>query len=63
MEKPNLCFVDQEMNIDKEVLWNHDDKIREICWSSTLDRFIVIGAKNVFLVDENTLTIDNSSND
>ena len=24
-QKPNLCLVDREMNIVKEVLWTHDD--------------------------------------
>ena len=56
-QKPNLCFVDQDMNIIKEILWNHDD-VRSMCWSPTLNRFIVIGGKNVFCVDENTFTID-----
>ena len=54
----SLHFVDQEMNVVKEVLWNDDDVITDMCWSSRLDRFIVIGKKKVFIVDENTLTIE-----
>jgi hypothetical protein len=57
-QKPNLCFVDREMNIAKKVLWNHDD-IYDMCWSSTLNRFIVLEGRIVFLVDENTMSIDN----
>ena len=55
-QKPNLCFVDQEMNIVKEVFWGYDN-IYDMCWSSTLDRFIVMEENNIFLIDENTLTI------
>ncbi len=55
-QAPNLCFVDREMNITKQTLWPRD-KIYDMCWSSTLNRFIVIGRQYVFLVDENTMTI------
>jgi hypothetical protein len=55
--KPNLCLVDQEMNIVKEILWTHDD-IYDMCWSEALNRFIVIGGRILFLVGENTTSID-----
>jgi hypothetical protein len=58
--KPNLCFVDQGLNIVKEVLWPHEI-IYDLCWSSALNRFIVIGERIVFLVDENTMTVENVS--
>jgi hypothetical protein len=58
--KPNLCFVDQGLNIVKEVSWPHDN-IYDMCWSSTLNRFIVIGERIVFLVDENRMSIENVS--
>jgi hypothetical protein len=54
---PNLCFVNAELIIIKQVLWPHN-VIKGICWSSTLDRFIVIVKDNVFLVDENTMSIE-----
>jgi hypothetical protein len=57
-QTPNLCLVDREMNVAKVVLWTHDD-IHDICWSVALNRFIVLGGKIVFLVDENTMSIDN----
>jgi hypothetical protein len=31
-----------------------------MCWSSTLNRFIVIGENNVFLVDENKMLMDDA---
>jgi len=56
-QKPNLCLVDREMNVVKEMLWNYE-YIWDMCWCSTLDRFIVNEGGNIFLVDENTMTID-----
>ncbi|UJR22966.1 hypothetical protein I4U23_025993 [Adineta vaga] len=57
-QQPNLCLVDQEMNIVKQTLWSYD-AIYDMCWSATLNRFIVIEENDVLLVDENTMTIDN----
>jgi hypothetical protein len=57
-KKPNLCLVDQEMNIVKEVLWNHD-YIYDMCWSSTINRFILVEGKRIFLIDDGTITIGN----
>jgi len=56
-QNPNLCLVDKEMNIVKQGLWIHKS-IFDICWSSTLDRFIVVEENNIFLVDERTMTIE-----
>ena len=56
-QEPNLCFVNAELTIIKQVLWPHD-VISDICWSSTLDRFIVIVKDSIFLVDENTMSIE-----
>ena len=56
-QEPNLCFVNAELTIVKQVLWPHE-RIKDICWSSTLDRFIVIVKDNIFLVDENTMSIE-----
>ncbi|CAF1090783.1 unnamed protein product [Rotaria sordida] len=57
-QAPNLCFMDTEMVIIKQILWSHD-AIRDICWSSTLNRFIIIEENNIFLVNENTMSIEN----
>jgi hypothetical protein len=59
-QKPNLCLIDKDINIMKQVLWEHKE-IRDMCWSSTLDRFIVIAMEenNIFLVDERTMSIEN----
>jgi hypothetical protein len=57
-KKPNLCLVDQEMNIVKEVPWTHDN-IYDMCWSSTINRFILVEGKGIFLLDDGTMTIGN----
>ncbi|CAF0961940.1 unnamed protein product [Rotaria sordida] len=55
---PNLCLFDREMNIVKQMLWSYG-KINDMCWSSTLDRFIVLGINHIYLINENTMSIDN----
>jgi len=55
--KPNLCLVDREMNVVKEMLWNYED-IWDMCWCSTLDRFLVNEGSNIFLIDESTMAIE-----
>jgi hypothetical protein len=57
-QKSNLCLIDRELNITKQTLWPRD-KIVDMCWSSTLNRYIVVAEQHVFLVDEDTMTIDN----
>jgi hypothetical protein len=56
-QNPNLCLVDQEMNIVKQTVWPHGP-IFKLCWSSALHKFIVIDKNNVFLVDKNTLSTE-----
>ncbi|CAF0774464.1 unnamed protein product [Adineta steineri] len=56
--KPNLCLIDREMNIVKQTVW-YSEKIYDFCWSSTLNKFVVIDENNVFLIDKNTLMIEN----
>ena len=55
---PNLYFINAESTIIKQVLWLHS-KIGDICWSSTLDRLIIVTNDNIFLLDENTLILQN----
>jgi len=56
--EPNLCLVDQDLNIVKQNSWIYGT-IYDMCWSSTLNRFIVINGSDVFLVDENQMSIEN----
>ena len=55
---PNLCLIDGDVNIVKSTLWSHD-AIYDICWSLTLNRFIVIEEQHISLLDENTMMIAN----
>jgi hypothetical protein len=56
-QAPNLCLVGQDLTIFKQIPWRHEI-IYDICWSITLDRFIIIDQKNIFLLDENTMSIE-----
>jgi hypothetical protein len=56
-QAPNLCFLDVRLKIVKQMLWSYD-VITDICWSSTLNRFIVIARNSMFLVDESTMSIE-----
>ncbi|CAF0747947.1 unnamed protein product [Rotaria sordida] len=53
-----LCLVDQEFTIIKKTLWSFGE-IWDMFWSSVLERFILINEKNVFLLDENKMSIEN----
>jgi hypothetical protein len=59
-QEPNLCFLDIELRIVKQILWSYD-RIQKICWSSTLAKFIILTTEDIFLVDENTMSIDKAS--
>jgi len=51
----NLCLLDKELNIIKEKSWTHG-WIMDICWSSTLARFLVLTRNYLFLIDESTMS-------
>ncbi|CAF4016865.1 unnamed protein product [Rotaria sp. Silwood2] len=55
-QTPNLCLFNRELRLVKEDVWTHG-LIWDMCWSSTLARFVVLTLNSVFLVDENTMSI------
>jgi FtsZ-binding cell division protein ZapB len=56
-QHPNLCLFDRDLTLVKQSPWEHD-AIWEICWSSTLNSFIIISSEQeLFLVDENLTSI------
>lgn len=56
-ERPNLCLVDREMNVEKQIIWEYGE-IWDMCWSSALDRFIIIEDNHVFLLDDKTMSVE-----
>jgi hypothetical protein len=56
-QAPNLCLIDQNLTIFKRIPWRQGI-IYDICWSVTLDRFIIIDQKNIFIMDENTMSME-----
>lgn len=59
-QKPNLCLVDRHLKAVKDILWNNGH-IKDMCWSSVLDKFIIITKTNAFLVDQSKLIIEKIS--
>ena len=57
-QEPNLCLVDDDLNILRQNSWIYGT-IYDMCWSATLNRFIVINGSDVFLVDEQSVSIEN----
>ncbi|CAF1392321.1 unnamed protein product [Rotaria sp. Silwood1] len=55
---PNLCLINQKFEIIKQSPWKFDF-IRDMCWSSTLNCFIVTTrSREIYLINEKTLAIE-----
>ena len=52
--EPYLRLVNREMDAVQEINWSHG-VIWDMCWLSTLERFMVLDHNSAFLVDEHTL--------
>lgn len=55
-QTPNLCLVDRDLSIIKQIPWRHG-MIYDMCWSSTLVQFLILSEKHLYLLDDATLTI------
>jgi hypothetical protein len=53
---PNLCLIDGDLSVKKQIYWEYDDII-DMCWSPVLECFLVATKEAILLVDENTMTI------
>ncbi|CAM4790399.1 unnamed protein product [Rotaria magnacalcarata] len=53
----NLILMDQRMNTIQQIEWPYG-AISSICWSSTKKRFVVIGKSNIYLVDDQNMSIE-----
>ena len=56
-QAPDLCLIRQDLTIFKRVAWRHEI-LHNLCWSTTLGRFILIDSKNIFLLDEHSMSIE-----
>jgi hypothetical protein len=52
-----LCLINQQLNIINQIL-STNDPIRNLCWSVTLSRFILITSKNIFSLDTESMSIE-----
>lgn len=55
-QAPNLCLIDKDLNIMKKIPWRNG-MIYDLCYSTTLGQFIILQEKNLYLLDETTLSI------
>jgi hypothetical protein len=54
----NLCLFDRDLTLIKQIPSEYD-RIADMCWSSTLNSFIIIAEKNgVFLINENLASVE-----
>ena len=53
----NLCLVDRDFKLLKKAPWSFGE-IWDMFWSSALKRFVIINETSVFLVDEETMSIE-----
>ncbi|CAF4975534.1 unnamed protein product [Rotaria sp. Silwood1] len=56
-EGKHLCLLDRNLTIVNEVPFTHDG-IHSVFWSSTIARFIIITFKEILLLDEKTMKLD-----
>lgn len=55
---PNLCLINQQLEIVKETTWKFDF-IRDMCWSSVLNHFILITRnREIYLVNDKNLSME-----
>ncbi|CAF2687781.1 unnamed protein product [Rotaria sp. Silwood2] len=59
-EDKYLCLLDRNLNIINEILFTHNG-VHSICWSSTINRFIIIALKEILTFDANTMALENCS--
>ncbi|CAF2848148.1 unnamed protein product [Rotaria sp. Silwood2] len=52
-----LCIFDKQLNVVKETNWTHS-VIVDMFWSKRLSQFIIICFENIFILDENSMTIN-----
>ncbi|CAF1020312.1 unnamed protein product [Adineta steineri] len=55
--KPDLYLLDRQLTIIERIPWIHG-RIYSMCWSSTINRFIIITNNIIFTLDENLLAIE-----
>jgi len=58
-QSPYLCLLNKDLVIIKQIPWPYDHV--NLCWSSTLNRFILITAKHIFLFDDTSSTFEQCS--
>ena len=58
-QRSNLCLLDRTLTVVKQIPWPYGHV--NICWSSALDRFVLVTNKDIFTLDENTMILQECS--
>lgn len=56
-DAPNLCLIDRNLTLVTMTFWPHGN-ITDMCWSSTLNQFIVVEASEIYFINQNTLVTE-----
>ena len=57
-QNPYLCLFDRDLNMLRKNQWTFGE-IWDMFWCSTLNQFVIINENHVFLIDEETMFIEN----
>ena len=55
--RPFLTFIDRQLDIVRQLRWPYEN-IRDMCWSSASDRFVLVERNHLYLVDERSMFIE-----
>jgi hypothetical protein len=55
--QPNLCLIDRNYKIVKQIPWNHA-QIFDICWSSALSKFFILTLNQIYIYDVDTSSVE-----
>ena len=56
-QAPNLCLLNRQLSIIKQTKWSHN-AIWNMCWSTLLNRFIIIEEDKIYLLDEEKMSLE-----
>jgi hypothetical protein len=55
--KKNLCLINRELNLIKQIPWKFG-RIWDMCWSDVLNRFIIVAHYEIYLIDQDKMSIE-----
>lgn len=60
----HLCLLDRDLKVVKKIPWTSGERVIDICWCNTLDRFFVLGEGKIFFtIHKSTMALEKVSVD